>query len=128
MSADGTYKTPEISTPDTPASGFRRFYAKIAGWFDINSLGTESKLLDAASNLSDVENPTQALNNLGGQPALGFTPENVADKATDFSVVNNTKYPSVQAVKTYADGLVVGLLDDRGSHDASGNAFPYDKN
>lgn len=26
--------------------------------------------------------------------------------------------------KAYADGLVVGLLDDRGNYDASGNAFP----
>jgi len=30
--------------------------------------------------------------------ALGFTPEDVANKATDFSVVNNTLYPTVQAV------------------------------
>ena len=30
--------------------------------------------------------------------ALGYTPENEANKATDFSVVNNTLYPSVQAV------------------------------
>lgn len=28
------------------------------------------------------------------------------------------------AVKSYADGLVVGLLDDRGTYDASGNTFP----
>ena len=31
--------------------------------------------------------------------ALTFTPENVANKATDFTTVNNTLYPSVQAVK-----------------------------
>ena len=30
--------------------------------------------------------------------ALTFTPENVANKATDFSVVDNVKYPTVQAV------------------------------
>jgi len=28
------------------------------------------------------------------------------------------------STKTYVDGLVVGLLDDRGSYDASGNTFP----
>ena len=50
--------------------------------------------------------------------------EVLANKATNFSVVNNTLYPTVQAVKTYADGLVVGLLDDRGSYNASGNVFP----
>ena len=31
--------------------------------------------------------------------ALGFTPENVANKANGFTTVNNTLYPSVQAVK-----------------------------
>lgn len=32
------------------------------------------------------------------QNALGYTPENTANKATDFSTVNNTLYPTVQAV------------------------------
>lgn len=50
--------------------------------------------------------------------------ESTSNKATDFSTVNNTLYPSVQAVKTYADGLVVGLLDYRGAYDASVNTFP----
>lgn len=50
--------------------------------------------------------------------------EVTTNKATDFSTVNNTLYPSVQATKTYADGLVAGLLDYRGSYDASGNTFP----
>lgn len=58
------------------------------------------------------------------QAALGFTPENVANKATNFVTVSDTLYPSVQAVKAYADALVVGLLDDRGNFDASGNVFP----
>lgn len=50
--------------------------------------------------------------------------EQVANKATNFSVVNNTLYPTVQAAKNYADGLVVGLLNDRGSYDASTNLYP----
>ena len=37
---------------------------------------------------------------------------------------SDEKIPTEKAVKTYADGLVVGLLDDRGSYDASGNVFP----
>ena len=41
------------------------------------------------------------------QPTLEETQEVVLDDA-----------------KTYADGLVVGLLDDRGDYDASGNTFP----
>lgn len=31
---------------------------------------------------------------------------------------------NLASAKTYADGLVVGLLDDRGNYDASGNVFP----
>jgi hypothetical protein len=50
--------------------------------------------------------------------------EVTTNKATTFGTVNDTLYPSVQAVKTYADGLVVGLLDDRGNYDASVNTFP----
>lgn len=34
------------------------------------------------------------------QDTIGYTPENVSNKAVDFSVVNNTKYPTVQAVNT----------------------------
>lgn len=37
---------------------------------------------------------------------------------------SDTKYPSVKAIKDYADGLVVGLLDYRGSYNASGNVYP----
>lgn len=58
------------------------------------------------------------------QVALVNGSEQTANKATSFSTVNNTLYPTVQAVKTYADGLVVGLLNDRGSYDASINLFP----
>lgn len=50
--------------------------------------------------------------------------ENISNKAIDFTTVNNTLYPTVLAVKTYADGLVVGLLNDRGSYDASTNLYP----
>lgn len=33
--------------------------------------------------------------------ALGYTPESTSNKATDFTTVNDTKYPSVEAVKEY---------------------------
>lgn len=44
------------------------------------------------------------------QAALGFTPENVANKDTDGTLAANsdTKYPSQKAVKTYVDNHVVG--------------------
>ena len=37
------------------------------------------------------------------EDALGFTPENVANKATDFSTVNDTLYPTVEAVQEQLD-------------------------
>jgi len=55
---------------------------------------------------------------------IGYTPENDANKATDFSTLNNTKYPTTQAVKTLVDASVVGLFDDRGQYNASSNLFP----
>ncbi len=62
----------------------------------------------------------------GKQNSLGFTAEDVANKSTNVITdgASDVKYPSVKAVKTYADGLVAGLLDDRGSYDASVNTFP----
>lgn len=39
------------------------------------------------------------------QNSLGFTAENTANKATDFSVINNTKFPTTQACSTYVVGL-----------------------
>lgn len=60
------------------------------------------------------------------QDALGFTPENVSNKSTSVATdgSSDTKYPSVKAIKDYADGLVAGLLDYRGGYDASVNTFP----
>lgn len=60
------------------------------------------------------------------QDALGFTAENIANKSTNVvtDAASDTKYPSVKAIKDYADSLVTGLLDYRGAYNASGNTFP----
>jgi hypothetical protein len=52
--------------------------------------------------------------------------ENVANKSINVSSdgLSDLKYPSVKSVKDYTDGLVVGLLDDRGNYNASVNTFP----
>ena len=60
----------------------------------------------------------------GGGSPLPYTPENVANKATNFTTVNDTLYPSVKAVNDHIDARLVGLWDDRGSYDASSNLFP----
>ncbi|MFO0702701.1 MAG: hypothetical protein U0514_02375 [Candidatus Andersenbacteria bacterium] len=60
----------------------------------------------------DVESALQQLTT-SKQEALGFTPENVANKdaAVDLGGggANNTEYPTQLAVKTYVDNLAVGL-------------------
>ena len=52
--------------------------------------------------------------------------EEVINKSTNINTdaASNIKYPSVKAVKDYTDGLVLGLLDDRGNYDASSSVFP----
>lgn len=39
------------------------------------------------------------------QPLLGFTAEDVANKAVNFATLNNTLYPTTQAVSNYVTGL-----------------------
>ena len=44
------------------------------------------------------------------QPALGFTPENVANKSTNVSLgTSNTLYPTQNAVKTYVDTEIAAI-------------------
>lgn len=78
--------------------------------------GTFDELLAKRGNLAGLASTSTARTNLGAEAS--------ANKATDFSTVNHTLFPTVQAVKTYADSLVVGLWDDRGSHNASGDTWP----
>jgi hypothetical protein len=58
----------------------------------------------------------------GKQAALGFTPENIANKSIDGTLADNsdTEYPSQKAVKTYADTKVPKTTTVNG-HALSGN-------
>jgi len=58
------------------------------------------------------------------QPAALSAYELLSNKATDFSTVNDTKYPTVEAVQEYVTSAVIGLLDYRGTYDASTNLYP----
>lgn len=85
---------------------------------------TADKIIISGGTSSQFLKGDGSLDSTVYQSALGYTPENLANKATSFSTVNDTLYPTIQAVKTYADSLVAGLLDDRGSYNASVNTFP----
>jgi hypothetical protein len=55
---------------------------------------------------------------------LALIKENLSNKATSFATINNTLYPTTQAVRSYLDTRLTGVLNDRGSWDASSNAWP----
>lgn len=98
---------PEITTPATPASGRRRFYAKATGWYDKDDAGVETGLAFADHNhgtagvstkhsTADVSNPpTDAeLDSAFGTPAtvgagwIGSIDDNGA--GTNFYLVQST--------------------------------------
>ena len=62
--------------------------------------------------------------NTGDQTLGSLNAEDLANKATNFSTVNDTLYPSVKAVDDHINSRLIGLWDDRGSYDASVNLFP----
>ena len=62
--------------------------------------------------------------NTGDQTLSSLNAEDLANKATNFTTVNDTLYPSVKAVDDHINSKLVGLWDDRGSYDASINLFP----
>lgn len=91
-----------------------------AGWIKKTYAQFKTALgLGNVDNTSDANKPVSTAQ----QTALDLK-ENLANKATDFSTVNNTLYPTVQAVNTAITTAVTGLLDYRGTFDASSNLFP----
>lgn len=65
---------------------------------------------------------------LGGTVVIADATQTLTNKSIDASQLTGTiadaRISSTWATKAYADALVVGLLDDRGNYNASGNAFP----
>lgn len=51
-------------------------------------------------------------------------PMSYLDTDTTLAANSDSKVASQKAIKAYVDNAVVGLLDDRGSYDASSNLFP----
>lgn len=82
-------------------------------------------VVDASLALTDA---SLALTNA----RLALTDASLAAKQSIANLSNNiitdaastTKYPSVKEIKDYADGLVVGLMDDRGNYNASLGVYP----
>lgn len=69
------------------------------------------------SNAPTAGNPFATATDISGK-------ENSSNKVTNFSAPNNTTFPTTLAVSTEIASKVAGLLDLRGSYNASGNLFP----
>jgi hypothetical protein len=55
---------------------------------------------------------------------LDYTPEDIDNKSSSIAVdgTSDVKYPTTKAVKIYADSLILGLLNDRGSFTPGGTS------
>lgn len=93
------------TTADIPDSNDKRYQTENQKTFN-----------DATSSIQTQLN--------GKQPTGSY--EVTTNKSGDFATDggSTTKYPTMKASKDYMDSLVVGLIDDRGSYDASGNTYP----
>lgn len=84
-------------------NGIFRFYLIIQGTTTNFNDPTRFRFLDAGKFGNSIGSAGAALTLANIITALGYTPENEANKAADYSVVNHTLYPTVQASKTYID-------------------------
>lgn len=55
---------------------------------------------------------------------LAYTPEDINNKSSSIALdgTSDVKYPTTKAVKIYADSLILGLLNDRGSFSPGGSS------
>ena len=83
----------------------------------------DSVLVYSGSDSFVKMRPTSTLITKSGiVTALGYTPENEANKATDFTTVNNTLYPTVQAV---VDGLATKVNSSSFTTTPTATAFSH---
>ena len=100
------YNTPELDTLNPKKSDG-----------NVTSIGEGNGI---SINSSNPLIPTVSIDTAVVQITDNISTDIPTDAASD------TYYPSVKATKTYVDGLVVGLLNDRGNYDASVNTYPAD--
>ena len=91
----------------------------------ITSISTDTSLAANSNSVLSTQATIKAyVGNHQGGGGIGY--QTVANLSNDGTMAANsaTLYPSQQATRTYAAGLVVGLLNDRGNYNASSNVFP----
>jgi len=85
-----------VLEPNSKENGIIRAYIIMRNTTTSLQMVADADILEA-QKFGGVASGGVALTLASIVDALGFTPENVANKATDFTTVNNTLYPSVQA-------------------------------
>lgn len=73
------------------------------------SAHVDTTAIESRTNFNTTIGTATATALAGKQPTIGYTPENVANKATTFTTLNNTLYPSTQAVSNYMSSNYVPL-------------------
>lgn len=102
-------------------------YSAIAGKIGLSSLSASSPLnynnstgafsiQQASGSQAGYLSSTDWNTFNGKQNALGFTPENVSNKATNLTSPDNTKYPTTQAVVNAISGLISTEVDPNSIH------------
>lgn len=85
---------------DPAGSSFKVTLQQVADLFTISTIQAAIVSLDSRLDTAESDIDTLQSDIAGKQDALGFTPENVANKATNLTSPDNTKYPTTQAVAT----------------------------
>ena len=82
--------------------------------------GLKQDLLKSGKNIKTINGESLlGSGDLQVTSSLGFTPENVENKATDFTIINDTLYPSVEAVKEQLDLIEINSYNIDGGHSNS---------
>jgi hypothetical protein len=110
ITGDGTPGSPLVSAGGgVPTSRTISTTSPLTGGGDLSANRTIA-IPQATSLVSGYLSNTDWAAFDGKQAALGFTPENVANKATDLTSPDNTKYPTTLAVSTELDKVSVNKI------------------
>jgi len=99
ITGDGTPSSPLVGAGGVPTSRTINTTAPLTGGGDLSANRTIA--IAVATSIANGYLSAADWNIFNAkQTALGFTPENVANKATDLTSPDNTKYPTTLAVST----------------------------
>lgn len=117
-----------VAIPSPAVGDFTGLWEKYLGDDGAGSGDVVGPASAVDSNFAGFDTTTGKLIKDSGSKASDFQPagsyEVTTNKATTFGTINDTLYPTVKAVNDAITSAVVGLLDYRGTYDASTNLFP----